>query len=194
MPPSAAAGRYSATPSRSRRPSSTQQIGSAMKIHTSAPTSAPTWEWTAPPTAAPRIPASSDADERPPGAVTRLAELERHVEDAEPDDRGHSDGDQREEHERGPCYRTGDELDADEPRASRHRQERPRDRSVAKLVRHEDHSHEQGEDRGRKCRVQDHPKLELGVEPLSLPRAPDVPRGHECRESHRDEREPPRAS
>ena len=43
-PPSAAAGRYSATRSRSRSPSRTQQIGSRTKIHRSAPTNAPTWE------------------------------------------------------------------------------------------------------------------------------------------------------
>ena len=108
-------------------------------------------------------------------AVEPFAERERHVEEAEPDDRRHDDHDQHSEHQSSTHRRPRQELDCDETGAPGRREQRAGDRPVTELVRHQDDPHEQREDRGRQSAIQQDPKLELRVEPISALGAADVP-------------------
>ena len=193
-PPSEAAGRYSATPSRSRRPRTTQQIGSSTKIQSRAPTRAPDL----------RVDRASDRstqsarqrgdEERATDPIRGFGRFEGHVDSFQPDRRGHDDHDEHCRHERRACRGAREQLDRHEARAARRREQRPCDGPVTELVRHESDPEEQCEHGSGECRVQYEPELELRVEPLGSGCAADVSRGHEPGEGECDETRSPRSS
>ena len=110
------------------------------------------------------------AEDSPPDRVDRVAWLERHVDDAEPDDGDDCRRRDREQREAYTRRRPDHELERDEDRPPRRHEQRPGDRPVPKLVREEEHSQEEREDDGRKRPAHDEVELVVGREAVVVRR------------------------